>query len=109
LDRIKRLSYEVLADHKSKFSGDFADNKKALNQIAIVRSKGLKNEIAGYITNFLKKEMREEKSKQARIESSRSEEIQESEIDVELTEPDVPEEIIEIGAETAETTEEKTD
>jgi len=115
LDRIKRLSYEVLADHKSKFGEDFADNKKVLNQIAIVRSKGLKNEIAGYITNFLKKEMREEKAKQTRIESSRTEEIQNEEIDMEITEPEASEEIIEIGVdtipveETTETTEEKTE
>ena len=115
MDRIKRLSYEVLAGHKSKFGEDFADNKKILNQIAIVRSKGLKNEIAGYITNFLKKEMREEKAKQARIESSRSEEIQEQEVDIEITEPETSEEVIEIGAETTpveettETTEEKTE
>jgi len=112
LDRIKRLSYEVLAGHKSKFGEDFADNKKVLNQIAIVRSKGLKNEIAGYITNFLKKEMREEKAKQARIESSRYDEVQEQEVEIE--EPETSEEVIEIGAETtvdeiAETTEEKTE
>jgi len=115
LDRIKRLAYEVLAGHKSKFGEDFADNKKILNQIAIVRSKGLKNEIAGYITNFLKKEMREEKAKQARIESSRTEEIQEQDADIEITESDASEEIIEIGVdaspveETNETTEEKTE
>ncbi|MEK6831804.1 MAG: hypothetical protein AABY17_03450, partial [Thermoproteota archaeon] len=56
MDRIKRLSYEVLDEHKPKFGEDFADNKKALDQIAIIRSKGLKNEIAGYITKFIKKE-----------------------------------------------------
>jgi small subunit ribosomal protein S17e len=98
LDRIKRISYEVLAGHKSKFGEDFADNKKVLNQIAIVRSKGLKNKIAGYITNFLKKEIREEKAKQTRVESSRSEEIQNEEIDMEIIEPETSEEIIEIGA-----------
>jgi len=114
LDRIKRLSYEVLASHKSKFGEDFADNKKVLNQIAIVRSKGLKNKIAGYITNFLKKEIREEKAKQVRIKSSQSEEIQDEEIDMETTEPETPE-IIEIGTdstsieEITETTDEKSD
>jgi small subunit ribosomal protein S17e len=45
VDRIKRLSYEVLGDHKSKFGEDFADNKKALDQVSIVRSKGLKNRL----------------------------------------------------------------
>ena len=79
MDRIKRLSYEVLDIHKSKFGEDFADNKKVLDQISIIRSKGLKNEVAGYITKFIKKEIREEKSKQLRIESSRNEEEQSSE------------------------------
>ena len=73
MDRIKRLSYEVLNGHKSKFGEDFVDNKKALNEISIIRSKSLKNKIAGYITKFVKKEIREEKAKQARIESSKSE------------------------------------
>lgn len=73
MDRIKRLSYEVLEGHKLKFGEDFADNKKALDLIAIVRSKGLKNEIAGYITKFIKKENREEKAKQSQIESSKIE------------------------------------
>lgn len=80
MDRIKRLSYEVLVDHKSKFGEDFANNKKALDQISIIRSKGLKNEVAGYITKFIKKEIREEKFKQSRIESSRVEEQEDEEI-----------------------------
>lgn len=74
MDRIKRLSYEVLESHKSKFGEDFADNKKILDQVSIVRSKGLKNEVAGYITKFIKKEIREQKAKQAQIEASKSEE-----------------------------------
>lgn len=73
MDRIKRLSYEVLDEHKPKFGEDFADNKKVLDQIATIRSKGLKNEIAGYITKFIKKEIREEKVKQSQIESSKIE------------------------------------
>lgn len=73
MDRIKRLSYEVLDEHKQKFGEDFADNKKILDQIAIIRSKGLKNEIAGYITKFIKKEIRDEKIKQSQIESSKVE------------------------------------
>ena len=97
MDRIKRLSYEVLAGHKSKFGEDFAGNKKILNQIAIVRSKGLKNKIAGYITNFLKKERREEKAKQARVESLQSEKIHDEETDMEILEPETSNEIIEIG------------
>ena len=87
LDRIKRLSYEVLVDHKSKFGEDFADNKKTLDQISIIRSKGLKNEIAGYITKFIKKEIQEKKFKQSRIESSRTEEQISEEITETTPEP----------------------
>ena len=101
MDRIKRLSYEVLGDHKSKFGEDFADNKKALDQVSIVRSKGLKNEIAGYITKFIKKEIREEKAKQARIAASKDEQQVEKQSEIELTEDVVAEE----GVETVEATE----
>ena len=66
MDRIKRISFEVLEAHKSKFGEDFVENKKALNEIAIVRSKGLKNKVAGYITRFLKKQIREDKIKHDR-------------------------------------------
>jgi small subunit ribosomal protein S17e len=64
VDRIKRLSFEVMTDHKSKFGEDFVKNKKTLNEISIIRSKGLKNKVAGYITRFIKKQIREEKFKQ---------------------------------------------
>ena len=100
MDRIKRLSYEVLDGNKSKFGEDFANNKKALNEISIIRSKSLKNKIAGYITKFIKKEIREEKSKQARIESSKSEQQLEEQSDIvviesEIVEGDTPETVVE--------------
>ena len=72
MDRIKSLSYKVLETHKSKFGEDFADNKKVLDQVSIVRSKGLKNEVAGYITKYIKREIREEKAKKAQAEASKS-------------------------------------
>jgi small subunit ribosomal protein S17e len=92
VDRIKRLSYEVLDGHKSKFGEDFVDNKKALNEISIIRSKGLKNKMAGYITKFVKKEIREEKAKQSRIESSKSEQQMEDQTDTVIAEPSIIEE-----------------
>ena len=83
VNRIKRISTEVLAIYKEKFGTDFAQNKKVLDQIAIVRSKGLKNEIAGYITTFIKREIEEQNEKEAqRIEATESvePELQEEEI-----------------------------
>ena len=113
MDRIKRLSYEVLDGHKSKFGEDFVDNKKALNEISIIRSKGLKNKIAGYITKFIKKEIREEKAKQSRIESSKSEQQMEDQTDTVVSESAlIEEETPETVTETAsveEISEEKTE
>ena len=96
MDRIKRLSFEVLANHKSKFGEDFVENKKALNQVSIVRSKSLKNKIAGYITRFIKKEIREEKFKQNRS-SYASSNTEEQESSLEITESeDISETVEEI-------------
>lgn len=52
-----------MATYKGEFGTDFKQNKKILNEIAIIRSKGLKNEIAGYITTHLKRELEEQKEK----------------------------------------------
>ncbi len=86
MDRIKRLSYEVLDEYKSKFGVDFADNKKILDEVSIIRSKSLKNKITGYITRFIKKEIREEKAKQAQIASLQSEEPLDNEVQAETPE-----------------------
>ena len=112
MDRIKRLSYEVLNEHKSKFGEDFADNKKILDQLSIIRSKGLKNEIAGYITKFIKKEIRNEKAKQAQAASEPEEIVEEVQAEIpESTESEeTPVETVETTpVETTETTEEKTE
>ena len=90
MDRIKRLSFEVLDEHKSKFGEDFAENKVGLNQVSIIRSKGLKNKVAGYITRFIKKQIREEKFKQDRSVSD-STGIEEQESSLEITESEVKE------------------
>ena len=105
VDRIKRLSYEVLDKHKSKFNESFTDNKKLLDQVAIIRSKGLKNEVAGYITKFIKNEKREEELKLSQAAASQ----EEATIEEIIEEPEQAEEseetVIEIGAETPETEE----
>ena len=94
MDRIKRISFEVLDEHKSKFGEDFVENKKALNQISIVRSKGLKNKIAGYITRFNKKQIREEKIKHDRS-SMNSTNVEEQESTLDITESNEIDETVE--------------
>ena len=66
MDRIKRLSMEILEDNKEKFGTDFNTNKKMLEEISIVRSKELKNELAGFITQFIKREIRDNEEKLAK-------------------------------------------
>lgn len=58
MDRIKRLSIDIINNNGDVFGTDFTENKKILNKISIVRSKSLKNQIAGYITNFIKKQIK---------------------------------------------------
>ena len=60
---------EVLKDKRDMFGVDFDENKKALNQISTIRSKMLKNELAGYITKFIKNELRNEEEKTKAVET----------------------------------------
>ena len=68
VDRIKKLSMEILEVYKEKFGTDFLENKKILDTISIVRSKELKNELAGFITKCIKREIREKEAKEAQLE-----------------------------------------
>jgi len=68
VDRVKKLSLKILENYKEKFGADFSQNKKTLEEITIVRSKGLKNELAGYITKFIKNELKEQKIKEEQNE-----------------------------------------
>ena len=71
MDRIKRLSNEVLNEYSERFGTDFSTNKQTLNEITIIRSKGLKNEIAGYITKMLQRQAKFEERKQMIIENEK--------------------------------------
>ena len=102
MDRIKRLSYEVLEKHKSKFNENFTDNKKQLDKIAIIRSKGLKNEVAGYITKFIKKEHFEQSLKQSQEDKFKEQAQLAEEIGEEIENNSEAEEtVIEIGVDEA--------
>lgn len=65
MNRIKRISTELLQKHPDKFGLEFDTNKKALNDLAVVRSKVLRNELAGYITAQLRKQAAQEKASMA--------------------------------------------
>ncbi len=60
---------EVLKDNKDAFGTNFDENKETLNKISTITSKILKNELAGYITKFIKNELRNEAEKTESVES----------------------------------------
>ena len=71
MDRIKRISNEVMNEYSERFGTDFSANKQSLNEISIVRSKGLKNKIAGYITKILQRKAKFEERKQMLIDNEK--------------------------------------
>ena len=71
---------EVLKDHKSKFGINFDENKQALNKISTITSKMLKNELAGYITKFIKNDLRN-KTELVENEEESSEDLESSKDD----------------------------
>jgi len=51
----------ILQRHPEAFSSDYEKNKKSLEELAVIPSKQLRNQIAGYITKALKQDAIEEK------------------------------------------------
>ena len=62
----------VLDDHKDQFGISFDNNKKVLNDISTIRSKSLKNKIAGYITKLIKNEIRNNAEKENKQSDQKS-------------------------------------
>lgn len=63
MNRVKRLSTELLNRYPDKFNVDFQQNKKTIDGIATVRSKELRNQIAGYIASYINKQTKEQNKK----------------------------------------------
>jgi small subunit ribosomal protein S17e len=62
MNRIKRISADLLEKYPDKFGLDFNTNKNVISEVAIIRSKVLRNELAGYITAHLRKQAAQEKA-----------------------------------------------
>jgi small subunit ribosomal protein S17e len=62
MNRIKRISTELMQRYPNKFGLEFDTNKSAIKDLVIFRSKVLRNEVAGYITAHLRKEAAHEKA-----------------------------------------------
>ena len=50
MDRVRRISEQILQKYPGVFGSDYQANKEQLDKIALVTSKMLRNKIAGYIT-----------------------------------------------------------
>lgn len=59
MDRTRRLSEELMQRHPEAFGPDFEQNKKALEEMALIPSKQLRNRIAGYIAKSHKEDASE--------------------------------------------------
>ena len=53
---VKRKTKELLKTHGDKFSLDFTDNKEKTKASTKIKSKKLRNIVAGYMTRLKKKE-----------------------------------------------------
>jgi small subunit ribosomal protein S17e len=62
MDRVKRISNELLEKYPDRFGIEFDENKKSIKEIAIIRSKLLRNKVAGYITSNLRKQAAEKET-----------------------------------------------
>jgi small subunit ribosomal protein S17e len=73
MDRVRKISTELLTKYPDKFVPDFEQNKRLINELATVRSKVLRNTIAGYITSYLRKNSAQRESEATTIEKDASE------------------------------------
>ncbi|MCS3901114.1 30S ribosomal protein S17e [Methanococcus voltae] len=52
---IKRAGDELVERFAEKFTTDFDSNKKAVEEVALIETKTLRNRVAGYVTAKVKK------------------------------------------------------
>ncbi|MFH1978674.1 MAG: 30S ribosomal protein S17e [Candidatus Aenigmatarchaeota archaeon] len=58
---IKSLGNSIMETNPGKFSEDFDKNKKAVNEAKDIKSKKVRNIVAGYITGKMKQKRQAEK------------------------------------------------
>ena len=60
MEKTRRLAEVILQRHPGVFSVDYEQNKKALDDLAVIPSKQLRNRIAGYIAKSLRADSADE-------------------------------------------------
>ena len=51
--KIKRLGDAILEHHAEYLTMNFVENKKMVAEVAVIASKKMRNQVAGYITHVL--------------------------------------------------------
>lgn len=51
---VKRTSAELIETYEGKFTTDFDENKKLVEEFTTVSTKHLRNKIAGYVTRLVR-------------------------------------------------------
>jgi len=57
---VKRLARELLGRYPDKFTLDFEENKRLVAELTDIKSKRLRNRVAGYITRLVKIQLQSE-------------------------------------------------
>lgn len=52
--QIKRATFELMRMHSDSFKKEYSENKKIVDGFADIRSKKLRNMVAGYVTRLKK-------------------------------------------------------
>ena len=73
MDRVRKISNELMNKFPNRFGIDFELNKKTVMELAKITSKQLRNQIAGFITSYLRKEAKSKESLES--ESSSNQDI----------------------------------
>lgn len=55
---VKRVTGDLIKEYGGEFKGSFDENKEAVDRILDVKSKKIRNAIAGYITRIKKNEIK---------------------------------------------------
>jgi small subunit ribosomal protein S17e len=78
MDRVRKISTELLDKYREKFGMDIEQNKKVVTELAKVTSKQLRNQVAGFITSSLRKEAKAKESSELASQKSQENVVVES-------------------------------
>ncbi|BAW31571.1 MAG TPA: 30S ribosomal protein S17e [Methanothermobacter sp.] len=53
---VKRIAKELIENNPDKFTLEFEENKKLVEELSTVNTKHLRNKIAGYITRLMRQQ-----------------------------------------------------